>query len=143
MPTKMNPEFEGVCENIFKVHKMLEDAAIQHEFMEESYASLNSKGTVRTLHKYHICYPSVEDCQKGLGYTQSSNMVCSVIEGFGTYGLEIMGLLTPEEEEHSPVRGYLTPEDVFSRIEKAEEKRNLLFRHTAPVDPDYLVEEED
>lgn len=49
--------------------------------------------------------------------------VCSVIYGWGSYGydeglIEIMGLLTPEEEECDDVRGYLTADDVFNRIKK-------------------------
>lgn len=47
--------------------------------------------------------------------------ICSIICGHGTYGgdeglLEIMGLLTPEEEEKDDVAGWLTAEDVFNRI---------------------------
>lgn len=49
--------------------------------------------------------------------------VCSVVQGMGTYGnnenlLEIMGLLTPEEERCDSVVGYLTAEEVFERIKK-------------------------
>lgn len=49
--------------------------------------------------------------------------VCSVIYGYGSYGvekglLEIMGLLTPEEEEFDSVIGDLTADDVFARIKK-------------------------
>lgn len=47
--------------------------------------------------------------------------VCSVIEHDGSYGrnddkLELMGLLTEEERSYDEVVGYLTAEDVFSRI---------------------------
>ena len=59
---------------------------------------------------FQICYPDVE------------NKVCSVIEHGGSYGhnqdlLEIMGLITDEETDDD-VLGYLTAENVFSRIYK-------------------------
>ena len=58
----------------------------------------------------HICYP-----------TFGEDRICSVICGTYTYGgdqglLEIMGLLTPEEEEYDEVLGYLTADQVFERI---------------------------
>jgi hypothetical protein len=45
------------------------------------------------------------------------------IEHYASYGrsedlLEIMGLLTSEEEGYDSVKGYLTAEDVFQRIKK-------------------------
>lgn len=72
-------------------------------------------------------------------YPDGERMV-SAIEGAGSYGfggwdhgmfgtdekdgdlIEIMGLLSPEEEKHDSVAGYLTAEDVFSRIQKEIEK---------------------
>lgn len=47
--------------------------------------------------------------------------IMDAIENFGSYGsdkdlLEIMGLLTPEEEQHDRVVGYLTAQNVFERI---------------------------
>lgn len=50
-------------------------------------------------------------------------IVCSVIEHFGSYGnyedkLEIMGLLTPEEEKKDCVLGSLTAREVFERIQE-------------------------
>ena len=56
-------------------------------------------------------------------YPKKEDFVCSVIFGYGTYGfedgkLEIMGLLTPDEEQYDSVAGYLTAEDVFNRISK-------------------------
>lgn len=53
-------------------------------------------------------------------YTEGER-ACSVVENFGSYGheddrLEIMGLLTDEEEENDSVRGWLTAEDVYLRI---------------------------
>ena len=57
----------------------------------------------------HLFYPSKKNCK------------CSVIQTDFSYGgdidrLEIMGLLTPEEELHDVVVGYLTAEDVATRI---------------------------
>lgn len=66
-----------------------------------------------------IKYPSKENCE------------CSVIYGFGSYGyddgtLEIMGLLTPEEEEYDQVIGWLTADEVFERIRKHYEGRSTI-----------------
>lgn len=60
---------------------------------------------------YQICYPNNAERQ------------CSVIEHYISYGneddlLEIMGLLTPEEEKYDRVKGYLTAEEVFKRIKE-------------------------
>lgn len=49
--------------------------------------------------------------------------IMDAIEHFGSYGneqdlLEIMGLLTPEEEKCDSVLGHLTAEEVFARIER-------------------------
>ncbi len=86
---------------IDKLKKMLDDADIPYEY---SHTILGHD---------HICYP------EGL----ISYRRCSVIFGSGTYGyekglLEIMGLLTPEEEEMDSVVGYLSAENVFERISK-------------------------
>lgn len=101
---------------IFKLKSMLEDAEIPFIFTDESsYISL--PGVL--LERYHIEYP----CSYAVG-----DRVCSVIQGYGTYGaekdlLEIMGLLTDEEYgENGTVRGSLTAEDVFSRIKAHYEK---------------------
>lgn len=138
------PEFNGKYEEIFKLHKMLEKAEIQHEFFDCS-----TKGFITERVFYHLLYPSVEDYDRVMDINSDySNEVCSVIEGDTTFGnekdlLEIRGLLTPEEERHDSVCGYLTAENVFERIKAAEERRKELFRHVAPTDTDYLVEEED
>jgi hypothetical protein len=46
--------------------------------------------------------------------------VSGIDDGYGSEDglLEIMGLLTPEEEGWDEVRGWLTAEDVFSRIKE-------------------------
>lgn len=144
------PEYKGKYREIFKLHRMLEEAEIQHEFIDETPDSRwIMPGLGFDYTKYHIYYPSCDEFRKGINQeTYASSMGCSVIEGYGTYGdgqdlLEIMGLLTPEEEEYDSVRGYLTAENVFERIKAAEERRKELFRHVAPTDTDYLVEEED
>ena len=54
-------------------------------------------------------------------YSNNGQRIADAIQHFGSYGnyqnlLEIMGLLTPEEEEHDSVLGHLTAEDVFKRI---------------------------
>ena len=56
-----------------------------------------------------------------LKYPSIEKEVCSVICHKGSYGhakglLEIMGLLTEEEEACDAVVGWLTAEDVFTRI---------------------------
>ena len=56
-------------------------------------------------------------------YPNSKDWVCSVVQHDFSYGgtsghLEIMGLLTAEEEENDSVKGWLTAEDVFERISK-------------------------
>lgn len=50
-------------------------------------------------------------------------MVCSAIEHNYSYGgdqdlIEIMGLLTKEEEQYDSVKGHLSADDVFTRIKK-------------------------
>ena len=79
-------------------------------------AMLTEKGIPHTLQKFldgwQVIYP--EDGEK---------RVMDAIEHFGNYGneedlLEIMGLLTPEEEKDDSVLGYLTAEEVCKRIEQ-------------------------
>lgn len=59
----------------------------------------------------------------GIKYPNSKNFVCSAIQGDYSFGgkenlIEIMGLLTPEEEERDEVVGYLTADEVYKRIKK-------------------------
>ena len=68
---------------------------------------------------FQICYP-VES---------PPDRVMDAIEHYGSYGsesdlLEIMGLLTPEEQEHDSVLGYLSAKDVFKRIERHWKEAN-------------------
>lgn len=85
---------------ILKLDRMLTDASIPHTLD-------------RLFDGWQICYPTREEPE----------LVMDAIEHYGSYGkdedkLEIMGLLTPDEEEHDSVLGYLTAEDVFERIRK-------------------------
>ena len=64
-----------------------------------------------------------------LAYPNRENMVCSAIEHDGSYGrqvdkIEIMGLLTDEEQKYYEVVGYLSADEVFSRITKHWNKDN-------------------
>ena len=84
---------------ILKLHRLLEDAEIPHT-------------TERFLDGWQVCYPS-----------SCGDRVLSAIEHLGSYGrerdlIEIMGLLTPEEEVCDQVAGYLTAENVFRRIKR-------------------------
>ena len=68
---------------------------------------------------FQICYP-VES---------PPDRVMDAIEHYGSYGnesdlLEIMGLLTPEEQEHDSVLGCLSAKDVFKRIERHWKEAN-------------------
>ena len=101
-----------IYNEIFRLKEMLEQAGIPFEFANRT----NPKFT--WAEKWQIGYPVLPP---------SSERVCSVLEGFGTYGaeddkLEIMGLLTPKEEKKETVAGWLTAEDVFMRIKKHYEE---------------------
>lgn len=92
-----NSEYNKIYTEIIKLHLMLEEANIQHTF-------------VRRFDGYQIILNDSEGIQ-----------ICSVIEFSGSFGssedkLEIMGLLTDEEREDDTVVGYLSAENVFSRI---------------------------
>ena len=70
----------------------------------------------------HICQKSMDGWQ--VIYPQDGKKrVMDAIEHCGSYGndqdkLEIMGLLTPEEKKTDSVLGYLSAEEVFSRIDR-------------------------
>lgn len=87
---------------ILKLDKMLTDEGIPHTLD-------------RFLDGWQVCYPDqgIEGCPR----------VMDAIQHFGSYGneqnkLEIMGLLTPKEQEYDSVLGWLTAEEVFERIKK-------------------------
>ncbi len=90
---------------IFKLKKMLEENNISFDYIDNSLS--------RGSQHHQICVPRF-DLKK---------RVISVIQGAGTYGgqddlLEIMGLMTEEEEENDRVVGWLSAENVFERIKK-------------------------
>lgn len=92
---------------IFELAAKLRAANIPFEFHDRSVKEI---GYVQ----YQIEYPC--------GSTDKKRRRCSVIEGDGSYGrfddlLEIMGLLTAEEEKYDAVVGSLTVEEVFNRIQ--------------------------
>lgn len=92
-----NPEYK----EILKLDQMLTEANIPH--------------TLKCLMDgWQVCYPTER---------QTEECIMDAIEHRGSYGhecdeLEIMGLLTPEEEVYDSVLGHLTAEDVFERIRK-------------------------
>ena len=82
---------------ILRLHDMLVEHDIPHTLD-------------RFFDGWQICYPE-----------QGVEQVMDAIEHYGSYGnatdkLEIMGLLTKEEEESDSVLGHLTAEEVFARI---------------------------
>lgn len=89
-----------IYREILKLECMLSEANIPHTLG-------------RIYDGWQVCYPTNDPCTR----------VMDAIEHFGSYGkdidkIEIMGLLTPYEEEHDYVLGYLTAEEVFKRIKK-------------------------
>ncbi len=106
---------------IERLHKMLTDAGIEHEWNDRSkwYGRSKFNSDYNWGWQVRINRPNGE-------------LLVSAVEGFGTYGyaseddlfgssdlIEIMGLLTPEEEKDGSVLGWLTAEEVFSRIKGA------------------------
>ena len=115
---------------IEKLHNMLTEAGIEHEWRDRTPDGWNK-----------MCrkYPRIFESNRVWGwhiivYKENGDRLVSAIEGWGTYGysseddclfgpksdlIEIMGLLTPEEKEHNSVVGWLTAEEVFRRIKEA------------------------
>lgn len=96
----INYSTDSNYQEILKLDRMLTDASIPHTLD-------------RLFDGWQVCYPTREQPE----------LVMDAIEHYGSYGkdedkLEIMGLLTPDEEEYDSVLGYLTAEDVFERVRK-------------------------
>lgn len=112
---------------IFKLKRMLEKENIPFEWTEcfgypESEIKKLREIAPDISEHYQICYPCKDDGKRWI----------SVIEGFGTYGseqdrLEIMGGFTPWEkyDNGDSVIGYLTANNVFERIKRNYEERNM------------------
>lgn len=103
------------CTGILKLHDMLETAGIPHLFRKwhEGEIPAEIAESSYLFEGYQVCYPGFD----------SEKMICSAVTSFASYGheyglIEIMGLLTPEEGDEGRVKGYLTAEEVFARIEK-------------------------
>lgn len=94
---------------IDKLDAMLKEAGIPFERNDDMYPDIP---LYESIGMRRIKYP-----RKGY------ECVCSVIQGKYSHGgdqnlLEIMGLLTKEEEACDSVKGWLTAEEVFGRIKK-------------------------
>ena len=107
--------------SIFELKRMLDDKKIPYDYYDSRNTEFKLVGKV--CPKIQISYPN-----------NGKKRVCSVIQGYGTYGsednkLEIMGLLNPDEDGGNPdsVKGWLTAEDVFSRISKHWQQRLSTF----------------
>lgn len=90
---------------IFKLKDKLDAIDLEYEFHDRG-AGLGE----RIYEHYQI-----------LLHDEYGNRIVSVIQGSGTYGssdnkLEIMGLLTPEEQEQDGVVGWLSADEVYERI---------------------------
>lgn len=108
---------------IERLHEMLLDAGIEHEWIDR-----------QEEFGFDKLPPSFDDVKWGyhiIVYKEDGERLISVIEGYGSYGygyyagfemdlLEIQGLLTPEERKQNDVAGWLTAEDVFDRICRAK-----------------------
>lgn len=91
----LNPRYH----EIVKLHDMLTAVNVPHSFD-------------RLFDGWQVSYPC---------HMLNGQRVCSAIEHRGSYGhdsdlLEIMGLLTPAEEEDDCCLGWLTADDVYLRI---------------------------
>ena len=109
---------------IEKLHNMLTEAGIEHEWVDRTPRLRNhrSRFAEETRDEYNWGWQIII-------YKENGNRLVSAIEGFGSHGyglngeqgdlIEIMGLLTPEEEKDDSVLGWLTAEEVFRRIKEA------------------------
>ena len=99
-------------EEIKKLHEMLTEARIFHLF----HARFRCGGETEKYGGYQV-----------IVFDKEGERLVSAVEGMGTYGaendlIEIMGLLTPEEEECDSVVGFLTAQEVFDRIIKVKDQ---------------------
>lgn len=103
---------------IQKLHRMLLDAGIEHEWNDRRKQMIPD-------HEWESLRKRVFWKETDFGwqvriYKPNGEFLISAIEGFGSYGvyddlIEIMGLTENDDD----VEGYLTAEDVFERIRRA------------------------
>ena len=119
---------------IFKLKEMLEKAEIPYIFIdrfEEDRKLMKNNEYLNEYLKdkeyYQILlfddFREVMERYNTYKVFDNEKIIISIVQGYGTYGeeddlLEIMGLLTEEEEKIDSVTGYLTAEDAFNRIVK-------------------------
>lgn len=108
---------------IERLHEMLTDAGIEHEWRDRTpEIKKKDPAVIQIRDEYNWGWQIIV-------YRPDGERLISAIEGFGSYGyglegeqgdsIEIMGLLTPEESKDSSVVGWLTAEEVFRRIKEA------------------------
>lgn len=119
---------------IFKLKEMLEKAEIPYIFIDRFEKDRKLMKNNEYLNEYlkdkeyyqillFNDFREVMDHYNTYKVFDNEKRIISIVQGYGTYGeeddlLEIMGLLTEEEEKIDDVTGYLTAEDVFNRIIK-------------------------
>ena len=115
---------------IFKLKEMLEIAEIPYIFIdrfEEDRKLMKNNEYLKDKEYYQILlfddFREVIEHYDVYKVFNNEKRIISIVQGYRTYGeeddlLEIMGLLTEEEEKIDSVTGYLTAEDVFNRIVK-------------------------
>ena len=115
---------------IFKLKEMLEIAEIPYIFidrLEEDRKLMKNNEYLKDKEYYQILlfddFREVMEHYDVYKVFNDKKRIISIVQGYRTYGeeydlLEIMGLLTEEEEKIDSVTGYLTAENVFDRIVK-------------------------
>ena len=115
---------------IFKLKEMLEIAEIPYIFIDrfEEYRKLMKNNEYLKDKEYYqiLLFDDFREVMEHYDVYKVFNnkkRIISIVQGYGTYGeeddlLEIMGLLTEEEEKIDDVTGYLTDEDVVNKIVK-------------------------
>ena len=119
---------------IFKLKEMLEKAEIPYIFIDRVEEDRKLMKNNEYLNEYLkdkeyyqiLLFNDFREVMKHYNTYKvfdNEKRIISIVQGYGTYGeeddlLEIMGLLTEEEEKIDSVTGYLTAEDVFNRIVK-------------------------
>ena len=101
---------------IERLHEKLIEAGIEHEWIDRT-----PRGYEEFTRRHPGWFKGKTWGWQIIIHKPDGERLVSAIEGYGTYGyeddkIEIMGLLTPEEEEYNSVAGWLTADEVFQRI---------------------------